>query len=286
MSHHLARRVAVAAVAIPAAVGLVYVGGWVLVGTLAALGVLGARELYQLAAFRGIKAFRAGGYAGAVLLPAVTWLALPESAGLSPRWVAFAVAAWLIGVMAVAIVARPPEQGSLAAVAVTVVGALYTGGLPAFLLLLRYPGPPTPPAAATGLAFLPLVVTWICDTLAMAGGVVIGGPKLVPRLSPAKTWAGAMAGLVGACAAAPLYGRWVLEPAGVSIALAPLVACGLVVGTMGQLGDLAESSLKREAGVKDSGRFFPGHGGVLDRLDSLYWSIPGVALVLALAGAI
>ena len=65
-----------------------------------------------------------------------------------------------------------------------------------------------------------------------------------------------------------------------------LVACGLFAGTAGQFGDLAESLFKREAGVKDSGGLFPGHGGVLDRLDSLYWTVPGTTAILALGGVL
>lgn len=286
MAHQLARRIAVAAVAIPATVGVVYVGGWLLVAVLAALGVLGARELYQLAARRGIRAFAWSGYAGAGLLPVVAFVALPGGLGLAARWLAFAVVLWLFAVMTVATARRPPDQGPLAGIAVTVIGALYAGGLPAFLLLLRHAREAAPALGATALAFLPLVGTWICDTAAMAGGVAFGGPKLAPRLSPGKTWAGAIAGTAGALVAVPLYGALVLERAGISVSVVQLLACGLVIATLGQMGDVAESLLKREAGVKDSGTFFPGHGGVLDRLDSLYWSVPGVTLVLALGGTI
>lgn len=286
MPRQLARRIAVAAVAIPATIGVVYIGGWLLVATLAALGVLGARELYQLATHRGIRAFTGCGYLGAALIPVAAFLALPAGSGLAARWLAFGAALWLICVMSVATLTRPADQGPIAAIAVTTVGALYAGGLPAFLLLLRHPAGVENALGATALAFLPLVGTWICDTAAMAGGAAFGGPKLAPRISPGKTWAGAITGTVGALAAAPLYGRLVLERSGISVSLPQLLLCGLVVATLGQLGDLAESLLKREAGVKDSGAFFPGHGGVLDRLDSLYWSVPGVAFVLALGGTI
>ena len=105
-------------------------------------------------------------------------------------------------------------------------------------------------------------------------------------LSPNKTWAGAVWGAVGATAAAPLYGVWILGGVGVRIPLWELAVVGVGVGVLGQLGDLAESLFKREAGVKDSGGFFPGHGGVLDRLDSLYWAIPVTVLLLKAFGRV
>jgi phosphatidate cytidylyltransferase len=124
------------------------------------------------------------------------------------------------------------------------------------------------------LVLLPLVTTWLCDTFAMVGGAAFGGPKFAPTVSPKKTWSGALSGLLGAGAVALMYGWLVLREVGIALTAWQLLIIGLVVGVLGQIGDLAESLLKRSAGVKDSGTFFPGHGGVLDRLDSLYWVIP------------
>jgi len=286
MAHHMLRRVAVAVIAIPATIGLLYLGGWVLTIALAVLGVLGALELYRLAALRQVQALVLPGAAGAALLPVAAWLALPSGRALGASWLAFPVAVWLIVVVGVAAGTRRPDQGPTAAIGVTVLGALYAGGLPAFLLLLRHPAAPGGAGMGTALALLPLVATWICDSLAMAGGAMFGGPKLAPVLSPAKTWSGALVGSVGALVTAPLWGRWVLQPLGLSLSPVLLLACGAAVAVLGQAGDVAESLFKREAGVKDSGALFPGHGGVLDRLDSLYWAIPAVALILSAAGTL
>ncbi len=286
MAHNLVRRVSVAAIGIPASLGIIYLGGWALTAVLAVLGALGAVELYRLAGKRGVQALVLPGCVGAALFPTGGWLLLPGGHGLAPRWFALMCAFWLIGVVGAAAARRRPDQGPTAAVGVTVLGALYAGGLPAFLLLLRHAGPPREAWSSTALAGLPLVVTWICDSLAMAGGALFGGPKLAPVLSPAKTWSGAVVGSLGAVVAAPLYGRWVMEPLGAPLSFTILVACGAAVAVLGQVGDVAESLFKREAGVKDSGALFPGHGGVLDRLDSLYWAIPAVALILSIGGVL
>lgn len=286
MAHHMVRRVAVAVIAIPATAGLLYLGGWVMTVALALLGALGALELYRLAGLRQVRALIVPGAVGAALLPVAAWLALPAGYAMEPRWVVFLGTWWLIGVVGVAATTRRPDQGPTAGIGVTVLGALYAGGLPAFLLLLRHPRQDSGAAAGTALALLPLVVTWICDSLAMAGGALFGGPKLAPVLSPAKTWSGAIVGSLGALITAPLWGLLVLRPLGVSPSLAVLLACGAAVALLGQAGDVAESLFKREAGVKDSGALFPGHGGVLDRLDSLYWAIPAVALILSAAGTL
>jgi phosphatidate cytidylyltransferase len=152
------------------------------------------------------------------------------------------------------------------------------------IVLLRHPTMPLTSWAATWLVFLPLVVVWICDTLAMAAGSLFGGPKLTPVLSPKKTWAGAVCGTLGGTAVAPVYGALLLRPNGVSIPVWQLLVFGFLISVVGQSGDIAESQIKREVGAKDSGTFFGGHGGVLDRLDSLYWAIPTSVILLVLFG--
>ncbi|HXV85771.1 MAG TPA: phosphatidate cytidylyltransferase [Gemmatimonadales bacterium] len=281
MAGSLARRLAVAAIAIPVAIGVVYAGDWWLASTLALLGVLGAREVYALAARRGATAFAGVGSVGAAAFPLLVNLYVGPAALPPDAWLALTPMLWLLVALGAATL-RAPGNGPLVGLGVTVLGAVYCGALPAALLFLRHPTTPVSPLAGTSLALLPLVTTWICDTCAMAGGAALGGPKLAPTISPAKTWSGAVAGALGALAAAPVWGVLVVRPAGANLSLGQLLACGALVGTAGQLGDLAESVLKRDAGVKDSGSLFPGHGGVLDRLDSLYWSVPGTAAIVAL----
>ncbi len=285
MPHQLAKRVAVAAVGIPTAIAAIYLGGWVLVSLLAALGVLGAQEFWRLTKTGG--AFPpAPSYVGAALLPVLVYLSLPQGGAVDFRLVVLASALWLIAAAGSASLGQASERGPLSATSLSLAAALYAGGLPAVVLYLRYPRGEFSALEATALALFPLVLTWLCDTLAMAGGAWLKGPRLAPRLSPGKTWSGAASGAVGALAASFAYGHWVLAPMGVSLSTAELWGCGLLAGILGQLGDLAESSWKREAGVKDSGALFPGHGGVLDRLDSLYWNIPAVTLVLLIGGTV
>jgi phosphatidate cytidylyltransferase len=118
----------------------------------------------------------------------------------------------------------------------------------------------------------------------MLVGVWVGGAKVAPTVSPNKTWSGTIGGVVGAVGAALGWGLLVVVPRGIAVSPLQLTILGLVIGVVGQVGDLAESLLKREAGVKDSGRLFGAHGGVLDRLDSLYWAVPVAAMLLGCWG--
>jgi phosphatidate cytidylyltransferase len=282
---NLAQRLAFAAVAIPAVATIVWVGGWVLALALAALGVLGAGEVYGLARRQGVEALTGAGYGAAAAVPlGAYWIRLHEDVGVAAG--VFAGVAWLLAVPVLAM-RRGPGARPLAAVGVTVFGVLYAAVLPAFLLLLRYPA--AGPGAATARAALvlfPLALTWLCDTAAMAAGSAIGGRRLAPVLSPGKTWAGAVGGAVAAVALAPVLGLALLRPLGWDLTVPQLLGVGLAVGTVGQLGDVAESLFKREAGVKDSSALLPGHGGILDRLDSLYYVIPVSAILFRLYGAI
>ncbi|MGK6324099.1 phosphatidate cytidylyltransferase [Sphingomonas sp. DT-51] len=126
--------------------------------------------------------------------------------------------------------------------------------------------------------FWAMSLVWACDIGAYFAGRAIGGPKLAPRLSPNKTWAG----LVGGAAAASTLGAVLYAAAGLP---APLALASPLLAVLAQGGDLYESWLKRRAGVKDSGNILPGHGGVLDRLDGLVPVAPAAALLVVSLGA-
>ena len=117
---------------------------------------------------------------------------------------------------------------------------------------------------------------WICDSAAFFGGTALGKHKLFPRVSPKKSWEGAIFGFVFAILAMILAKNLVLD----FLSLKDAIVIGFIIGTFGQIGDLAESLLKRDAGVKDSSHIIPGHGGVFDRFDSLLFSSPIIYLYL------
>jgi phosphatidate cytidylyltransferase len=279
MAGNLTKRIVFAVVAIPAAAAVLWLGGWWLALAVAALAVVGARAVYDLAARQGVPALRLVGYGGAAFLPVAAWAAgsWPLLAAALP----YLAVIWLLKVLVLAM-ARGPGQKPLAAVSVTVFGALYAAAPLAFLLTIRHGAAPL---AGFALVLLPLALTWICDTAAYMAGSQFGGPRLAPVLSPRKTWSGAVGGVAGALLGAAALGPLV-QRAGASLSLAQLLGLGLVVAVVGQLGDVAESLLKREAGVKDSSSLIPGHGGVLDRLDSLYFVIPAAAALYQLYGTI
>ncbi len=300
----LARRVAVAAVGIPAAVVVVYAGGWVLGIVLALVAAGAAAELYRLSALQGARPFVVP---GAVLAAAFVLLAVLHG---SPREAAPAL--WglvllaTLALSAAAIWARGVEGLPLEAVAVTLFGALLTGGGLAYAAFLRAlpvptltfavggggagPGALGPrPWAGTALVFFALVLTWVNDAAGYFAGRAWGRRKLIPAVSPGKTVVGAVAGLVatpvaGVIWAVFVFGAWLSVP---FPAMAGAVG-GIVISVVAQVGDLAESLVKREAGVKDSGRLLPGHGGLYDRFDALIFTLPTafwfVRVVLPLLG--
>jgi phosphatidate cytidylyltransferase len=286
MPGNLARRVAFSAVAIPSALALVFVGGWAFAGLLAVAGALGVREVYDFAARLGVDPLRRTGMAAALATPLGTYWAKGSEAHFAEPAL-YVLALWLILVVALAAWRRGPTGRPLAAAAVTVFGVAYAGALPAFAIVLRHPpGVGGSSWPGTALLFFPLVLTWVGDTAAYAGGTAIGGPKLAATLSPNKTWAGAVAAFVATLLAGSAYGAWVLAPAGYPVGVGPLLAMAAVISVVGQVGDVSESVFKREVGVKDSSALIPGHGGVLDRFDSLYFVLPVTAGLFRVFGVV
>jgi len=290
VSSNLARRIAFAVVAIPAVVGVAYLGRWAFAALLAVAAALGARELYDFARRQGVEPLARTGMAAAAAAPlamAVQLLAPGYAANLIRE--GYLLVILLLGTLSLVLSRRGPGDRPLAAAAVTVLGVLYPGFLLSYALVLRHPSAaPFLNDAAVGMAllFYPLVLTWGGDTAAMAGGTAFGGPKLAPVVSPNKTWSGGIAGLVATVALSLGYAAWVFPRVGVALSLKEALVLGVVISLAGQVGDVAESLLKREIGVKDSSGLIPGHGGVLDRLDSLYFVLPATALAFKLAGVL
>lgn len=143
-----------------------------------------------------------------------------------------------------------------------------------YIILFLYPAHPIRYefGEGTGLAWtlLLLLVTWGGDTFALVAGKLIGKRPFAPVLSPKKTKEGALAGLVAGLAIAVIAQHFLFK----DLPLRHVIVVSILLGIFGQLGDLAESMIKRAAGIKDSSQLIPGHGGVLDRMDSLLFSIP------------
>lgn len=285
MSAELRSRLIVAAAGVPLGIYMAYSGGWFLGLVLALVAAIGSHEFYTLASARSAKPLGWFGIPTAVLL---VLIAVYEPA--FPAWGDRALALLLfLGLLtsAAVIFNRGMSEQPLFSAAATVSGALYTGGTLAFGIFLRAL-PETRgafgdihPWEGACLLIFPLWVTWIGDSAAYFLGKRFGRRKLAPKISPGKTVEGGLAGLGGsilAGAAAGLYmGTFPNFP------ISPLAGAfiALALGVAGQVGDLAESVLKREAGVKDSGTLLPGHGGALDRFDALFFTIPlSYALIL------
>lgn len=282
MASNLAQRVGFAVVAIPLALALVWLGGPPLALLVSMVGVLGTRELFAFARRQEVGPAAAPAYVLAAAIPLATWACF-ERPDLLPGVFAslpYLVALWVITSLTWVLATRGATARPLASAAVTLLGPVYCAALPAFLLAIRHAdhGERSWPGAT--LVFFPLVVTWVCDSAAMFVGKAVGGPKLAPTISPGKTRSGGAGGFVGAMVAAVVWNQLVMAPNGVAISLGQAVLFGAVLGVVGQVGDLVESLFKREVGVKDSGTLIPGHGGILDRFDSLYFVLPVAAAML------
>ena len=251
----LALRIASAVVMAGAALGTAWAGGWVfgLFWTLAA--ILALREWLSLVGL--VDTRRQVAWLLGSLGIAYAGLLAEASAAADPR-------AWFVVGLAAAAVALAAPAGlrlwSLAGVAVCAVVAVVPIDLRGH------------PAHALVAVLWLFCVVWGSDIAAYFAGRAIGGPKLWPRVSPKKTWSGAIGGLAGGTASAVALVMAANAGGNGWYHGAPLVLLTLVASVVSILGDLAESALKRAFAVKDSGSLIPGHGGVLDRLDS-FWAV-------------
>jgi phosphatidate cytidylyltransferase len=290
----LAKRFLFSIVAAPLALWIVLAGGAPLAALLAIVCALGAWEFFRIARATGARPLDDVGIALAGIVPLAIHAHYLGVFTVRPALGALVV----LLIMGATIWLRGVDGSPLGAAATTMFGVLYTAGMLGFGFAIRYHdivagydtvgakhlllGPlsvPIPPGGA--LLVFPLLVTWASDIGAYFVGRAIGGRKLMPSVSPGKTIAGAVGGLGASMVVAYAYGRGVLVPVA-HLGFSPwgVILFGILISAAAQVGDLFESLLKREAGVKDSSHIIPGHGGILDRFDSLIFVLPVAYLLL------
>jgi len=277
----LTRRVLFGVIAAPLGVIVVFFGGAPLAALLAILSALAAWEFFRIARASGLTPMEDVGIPLAGVVPLFVharYLGLYE---LPLSGMAIGV----LALLALTIFTRGVNGKPLGAAAATVFGVLYTGGMLSFGYAIRYHDYAVEPlrvpfggftVTAGGLLLLyPVLLTWASDIGAFFVGRAFGKRKLMPSVSPGKTVAGAVGGLAATVLVGWLYARFILTPSTqLAFVRGGVIVFALLVSAAAQIGDLAESLLKREAGMKDSSHIIPGHGGVLDRFDSLLFVLP------------
>ena len=259
------KRILTAVVVLPFLIASILIDSlwWVFVLLAVAAMVLGLWEFYLLAKRLQLKPDPAAGYiAGAAL---VTISLYNDQAVI--LLVQFVIIALVIGTLIAATLRGAPFDKMIPSAGATILGVLYVAFLGSHLILIRTGF--TPPLSRHLLSFFFLVLMG-ADTGAYYIGRAFGKRKLAPSISPGKTWEGAIGGLLAALAMAALAHFWFFRELPLKYIL-PLAAVMTIVGIF---GDLAESALKRGAGAKDAANILPGHGGMLDRLDSLLFNAP------------
>jgi phosphatidate cytidylyltransferase len=271
------KRILTAAILIPIVVALVWLGPpWLLAAVAAAVAILALIEFFELGDRVGLRAFRkwtmacaAGLFYAQYSLGAMEVHSFRFSETLIRRNVSFTVSidsvllVFVFGAVSIGLATRRPLQDVLPAVAISSAGLLFIA-LP-FSYLVRID---EMQRFGRELVLFTLILIWAGDVFAYFVGRFAGRVPMAPALSPKKTWEGAVANFAASLIVGALFARW-LETDIVGM----LIVAGLA-NIAGQMGDLIESAYKRGAAVKDSGGLLPGHGGVLDRIDSLILAAP------------
>lgn len=258
-------RLVISVVLLPIVLGAVYLGGWWVFALVAIAAALSLHEYWLMA--RSLAPLAPAGYIGGAL-----GLVGAELSGID----------WMLGgILATFVLAfllkafSSARAAATAAVSATVMGALWVCGGLAFLILLRE----IPHNGRLALITV-LLAVWAGDTLAYFGGRVFGRHKMAPTTSPGKTWEGFVFGT-----AATVFVAFIALYKQDFLTIPQSIVLGVVLAVAAPIGDLFESLLKRDAGVKDSGSLLGGHGGMLDRLDAFLFAAPAAYFtILAFVG--
>jgi len=254
-------------VAVPIIVACTYIGGWLFFVLVTALALLSLNEFYSLMNKKGCHPSYPIGFLVTLFFMWFTTYTVRH-----PHWEPYAtgiLTTAIIITFAGGIFLRKAQDSTINA-SITLLGILYVGWMFSYLTLIREMNPPGALFWKNHGAYLffLMISIWACDTAAYLVGTYFGKVKLSPYISPKKTAEGAIAGLVVGIVAAYIFGQFT----GMNSVHA--VILGAIIGLVGQISDLVESLIKRDAGVKDSSSLVPGHGGALDRMDSFILTAP------------
>ena len=253
-------RILISLVLLPVILGIVWLGSWWLLAAALIGGLIALHELYVMG--RGLRPLVLGGYVGLILtllgaeVGEISWMVGGIFATIVIAFVVFGFSD-----------ARP---SATAAISLTLLGVVWVGGGLASFMLLR-----EIPVNGRLVVFTVLIAVFADDTAAYFVGRAIGRHKMAPTISPGKSWEGFVGGTVAAMAVAffAMYDQGFLTDL-------EALGFGAAIAVSSTLGDLFESAIKRDLGVKDSGRLLAGHGGVLDRIDSILWAGPAAFYVV------
>jgi phosphatidate cytidylyltransferase len=260
---NLFERAISAVVLLPLAIWLTWLGGWPFAALIAVAAAIGAVELLLM--FGRLKLAEWYGVAVAGAIPLLA--ALHGGRTLLPDWSPLALAFATLALAGLLLFTHDTQDEVPSRAGRITLAWLYCGLLASTLVGLRVEG-------GTAWVVLAFVVTWANDTFAYFAGMFFGKHLLYEKVSPKKTWEGFAGGAAGSVVGALVIRATLLPELPVSLAI--LLGAGAAV--LGPMGDFTESLLKRSAGVKDSGKIIPGHGGLLDRIDALLFVVPWVYL--------
>jgi phosphatidate cytidylyltransferase len=242
-------------------------------------------EFFKICQHAGFKTFPLLGYLASA---ALCWVRAADSS--KPEIYSFVLlVAFVLMTLTIALAVTRDLKTYLGAIATTIFGVVYIGLTLSCVLPLRFSAGDSrslglasaaDPLVGRNLVLLLFLVIWADDTCAYLVGRTIGRKMLFPAISPQKTLEGSVGGFVGSLLAAWGFARLFWQTAN----LKTVILLAALVALFGQIGDLAESALKRSANMKDSGSLLPGHGGLLDRVDSLLFGAPVLWLALAIMG--
>lgn len=268
---NLVKRILVGAVGIPVTIGAIYAHPIVFSCAMVLVSMLGLWEFYHLAESKHAQPSKYIGLLANFILQGGIVLSVLHPAG----WTVLGVVGILITLIVMGTELFRAKENALLNVAMTMFGIVYITLSMSSLILMRswsfefgYDGADLIATLFAGV--------WACDSAAYFTGLSIGKHKLFPRVSPKKTWEGAIGGAVGAVATTLGMFYWLMPQAHIGHA----VVIGLIIAVFGPIGDLSESLLKRDATVKDSSHILPGHGGLMDRFDSMMFIAPMVLVYL------